>query len=437
MATIKVQQWPTELTATRGTILDAALAAGVPYPYGCRSGDCGSCKSRLLSGEVTMQGYAPEVLTAAERESGLILACRARPLTDVAVTWLAPFTVEGAFPVRRVRATIVAKEPATHDITRLRLSLKGAPLAFAAGQFVQFMFRGLPPRPYSIASKPGESVLDFHIRRLPNGVVSGYVIDQARIGESLWLKGPYGTAYLRPPATCPLLLVAGGSGLAPIKSILLAALEWPRTHPIYLYHGVRDTRDLYDVEVLTALTQPALLRFTPVLSLPSQATPHRTGFVHEAIAADFITLEGFAVYLAGPPPMVDAVTDVVVGLGAPSVTMSMLIPSMPPPRVPQQEKYPGHAAGLSGNHRGTRQVATRIACDAIERCAADDLPATSDSRGYARRPWTLADRKRQHQCHSRPRALMGSTTLGLHAGLRGSAAQPQPAGIAVPYGVGE
>ena len=93
MTTIKVQQWPTALAASRGTILDTALAAGVPYPYGCRSGDCGSCKSRMLSGEVTMEGYyTPEALTAAEREAGLILACRARPLTDVAVTWLAPVT---------------------------------------------------------------------------------------------------------------------------------------------------------------------------------------------------------------------------------------------------------------------------------------------------------------------------------------------------------
>jgi ferredoxin-NAD(P)+ reductase (naphthalene dioxygenase ferredoxin-specific) len=314
--TIKVQQWPTALAATRGTILDAALAAGVPYPYGCRSGDCGSCKSRLLSGEVTMEGYyAPEALTAAEREAGLILACRASPLTDVAVAWLAPVTVARAYPVRRMRATIVAKELATHDITRLLLSIKGAPLAFAPGQFARLIFRGLPQRSYSMANKPGESVLEFHIRHNPNGLVSGYVADQARIGDTLKLEGPYGTAYLRDADACPLLLVAGGSGLAPMKSILLAVLASQRTYPVYLYHGMRDTRDLYDKECLTALAQPPLFHFTPVLSMPSQVTQYRTGFVHEAVAADFTTLEGFTVYLAGPPPMVDATTDVVVSLG--------------------------------------------------------------------------------------------------------------------------
>jgi len=316
MTTIKVQQWPTALAASRGTILDTALAAGVPYPYGCRSGDCGSCKSRMLSGEVTMEGYyTPEALTAAEREAGLILACRARPLTDVAVTWLAPVTVEGAFPVRRVRATIIAQEPVTHDITRLLLSINGTPLAFAAGQFAQLIFHGLPRRPYSMANKPGESVLEFHIRRIPHGVVSAYVANQARLGETLKLEGPYGMAYLRTQDACPLLLVAGGSGLAPIKSILLAVLALPSTHPIYLYHGVRDTCDLYERESLTALAQLPLFHFRPTLSMPSQATRHRTGFVHEAVAADFTTLEGFTVYLAGPPPMVEATTEVVRHLG--------------------------------------------------------------------------------------------------------------------------
>lgn len=100
-----------------------------------------------------------------------------------------------------------------------------------------------------------------------------------------------------------------------MKSILLAVLASQRTYPVYLYHGVRDTRDLYDKECLTALAQPPLFHFTPVLSMPSQVTQYRTGFVHEAVAADFTTLEGFTVYLAGPPPMVDATTDVVVSLG--------------------------------------------------------------------------------------------------------------------------
>jgi len=317
MTTIKLQQWPSPLPATRGTILDAALAAGVPYPHSCRSGDCGSCKSRLFCGEVTMDGCAPEALTATERADGLILACRARPITDVEVAWLSAATAERGWPLRRVQATVVAKEAVTHDITRLRLSVTGPPLAFAAGQFAQLTFRGRPPRPYSMANRPGEAALEFHIRRVPEGVVSSYVADEVQLGDTLQLQGPYGTACLRDTDDRPLLLVAGGSGLAPMKSILLAALALPQPRPIALYHGVRDLCDLYEVELLTTLAQAPHVRYTPVLSMLSQATRYRTGFVHEAIAADFTTLEGCAVYLAGPPPMVNAATTVAVGLGAP------------------------------------------------------------------------------------------------------------------------
>jgi CDP-4-dehydro-6-deoxyglucose reductase/ferredoxin-NAD(P)+ reductase (naphthalene dioxygenase ferredoxin-specific) len=317
MTTIKLQQWPIPLTTARGTILDAALAAGVPYPHSCRSGDCGSCKSRLFCGEVTMDGCAPEALTATERAAGLILACRARPLTDVEVAWLSAATAARSYPLRRVRATVIAKEAVTHDITRLRLAVTGAPLAFVAGQFAQLTFRGRPPRPYSMANQPGEAALEFHIRRVPEGVVSSYVADEVQRGDTLELQGPYGTACLRDPDVRPLLLVAGGSGLAPMKSILLAALALPQPRPIYLYHGVRDLCDLYEVELLTTLAQAPPVRYTPVLSRPAQATRYRTGYVHEAIAADFTTLEGCAVYLAGPPPMVHAATAVALGLGAP------------------------------------------------------------------------------------------------------------------------
>ena len=317
MTTITLQQWPRPLSTTRGTILDAALAAGVPYPHSCQSGDCGSCKSRLLCGEVTMDGCAPEALTATERADGLILACRARPITDIEVAWLSAATAERVCPLRRVRATVIAKEAVTHDITRLRLAVKGSPLAFAAGQFAQLTFHGRPTRPYSMANHPGEAALEFHIRRVPNGVVSSYVADTVQIGDTLKLQGPYGTACLRDTDDRPLLLAAGGSGLAPMQSILLAALAGPQPRPIYLYHGVRDLCDLYEVELLTTLAKSSHIRYTPVLSMPAQATPYCTGFVHEAIAADFPTLEGFAVYLAGPPPMVNAATAVALGLGAP------------------------------------------------------------------------------------------------------------------------
>lgn len=317
MPTIKLQQWPAPIRTTRGSILDAALAAGVPYPHNCRSGECGSCKSRLLSGDVLMDGCAPEALNADERAAGLILACRARPRGDVEVAWLNGDGDEVVSPVRRMDARVVHIENATHDITRLRLAIRGAAPAFAPGQYAQLTFGDCPARSYSMANRPGDETLEFHIRHVPEGVASTYVAEQLQPGERVSIEGPFGTAFLREPITSPLVLIAGGSGLAPMKSILLSALEQRRGHRIRLYHGVREERDLYDTEILEELcARHDGLTYVPVLSAASDHAACRTGFVHDAVARDFASLADHEVYMAGPPPMVNAATEMAVALGA-------------------------------------------------------------------------------------------------------------------------
>lgn len=315
MHTIKLPQWPSPLNAKRGSILDAALAAGVPYPHGCRSGECGECKSKLHAGEVIMDGYDPEALTQAERDAGLILACRARPCSDIEVAWLQEGDVQAIHPVRRLKATVVQIEAATHDITRVQLKVHGDPLAFAAGQYAELKFNGCPARPYSMANRPDEETLEFHIRHAPGGVVSGHVARETCMGDTLLVEGPYGTAFLRESEIEPTLLIAGGAGLAPMKSILLAALAQDAERSIRLYHGVREARDLYDGNEIASASGGREFGYIPVVSSSSQATDYRTGFVHEAVAADFGSLSGFRVYVAGPPPMVDATTDAVVRMG--------------------------------------------------------------------------------------------------------------------------
>lgn len=317
MHRIKLQQWPNLLKANpRNSILDAALDGGVPYPHSCRTGSCGTCKTMLCAGEVVMDDYDPEVLTGAERDAGLILACRARPQSDVEIAWVKPANDTAFFPVRQLKAKVVQLEAATHDITRVRLEVRGAPLEFAAGQFARLRFGGHGARPYSMANLPDDATLEFHVRRVPDGIVSNYVARQLRTGDSVFLEGPFGSAALREPVTKPILLIAGGSGLAPMKSILLQARAKEADCEIHLYHGVRDTGDIYDSEAIMNAGAGRAFRYTPVLSSPANATDHRTGFVHEAVARDFSTLSGYQVFLAGPPPMVDAATTSVSRLGA-------------------------------------------------------------------------------------------------------------------------
>jgi naphthalene 1,2-dioxygenase ferredoxin reductase component len=298
------------------TILEAALQAGVAFPHGCRSGNCGACKSRLETGEVELTPYSEYALSAAERREGLILACRAVPWSDVGLAWLdADETI--AHPLRRLTCRVAALDNATHDIKRVRLAIEaGGPFTFSAGQYAAVTFAGQAPRDYSMANRPDETALEFHIRRTSGGAASIHAATVLRVGDTVTVEGPYGGSWLRDRHTGPILAIAGGSGLAPIKSIVESALAAGMAQPIELYLGVRAERDLYlEDHFRTLAARHANLRFVPVLSQPDGGTTRRQGFVHEEAAADHADLDGTKAYLAGPPVMVEAATALLLAHG--------------------------------------------------------------------------------------------------------------------------
>ena len=298
------------------TILEAALAAGVPYPHGCRSGNCGACKSRLESGEVEMTPYSEFALSAAERQDGLVLACRAVPWSDVEIAWLDADEVI-LHPLRYLTCRVVALDDATHDIKRLRLAVEaGGPFSFSAGQYAALTFAGQAPRDYSMANRPDEAELEFHIRRTAGGGASAYAAERLRVGDRVKVEGPFGSSFLREKHTGPILAIAGGSGLAPIKSIVESALAAGMAQPIDLYFGSRGERDLYlEAHFRELEARHGNFRFVPVLSQAEGATTRRTGFVHEAACADHPDLDGAKAYLAGPPVMVEAATAALLARG--------------------------------------------------------------------------------------------------------------------------
>jgi CDP-4-dehydro-6-deoxyglucose reductase/ferredoxin-NAD(P)+ reductase (naphthalene dioxygenase ferredoxin-specific) len=313
-----IRQHPAPIEVELGqTLLEAALAQGAAYPHGCRSGNCGACKSLLQSGEVELAPYSDFALTASERAAGLILACRAVPWSDVAVEWLDPGDTI-AHPLRRLTCRVAGIDDATHDIKLLRLAVEsGGPFTFSAGQYAALAFGRLAPRDYSMANRPDEAMLEFHIRRTAGGATSQYVADRLRPGELVTVEGPYGSSWLREAHAGPIVAIAGGSGLAPIKSIVETALAAGMAQPIALYIGVRDERDLYLEAHFRALAaRHRNLSVVPVLSEPGSATARRRGFVHEAVAADFADLDGVKAYLAGPPVMVEAATALLLERGA-------------------------------------------------------------------------------------------------------------------------
>jgi CDP-4-dehydro-6-deoxyglucose reductase/ferredoxin-NAD(P)+ reductase (naphthalene dioxygenase ferredoxin-specific) len=304
------------------TILAAALRAGVPYPCGCRSGNCGACKSTLIGGEVEMSPFSEYALSKPEQDQGLVLACRAVPWSDCEIAWLEAEDV-AMHPIRHLDCEVVSVAPATHDIRIVRLAIRaGGPFDFSAGQYASVIFGPgagdgrLPPRDFSMANRPGDEFLEFHIRLVPGGAVTPYVANDLKPGAGARVVGPYGNAFYRPRHAGPILAVAGGSGLAPIKSTVEEALATGARQPIHLYFGVRAERDLYLVEHFRALAaRHANLNFVPVLSGAEGATGRRTGFLSEAIGKDFPDLDGFKAYLAGPPPMVETCTLVLRHLG--------------------------------------------------------------------------------------------------------------------------
>lgn len=314
MPRITIANLPATLDVRSGTILEAALDAGLPFPHGCRSGNCGTCKSRVLQGRVDMLPHARDALDEAEKAGGLILACRARPRTDLTIEWLGE-AEEALPPVRRLAATVCGLERLTHDISGVRLEPQGAPLFFLPGQYAELCVDGRQPRPYSMANPPDDPTLEFHIRHLPKGAASGYVARHLRVGDPVRLNGPLGSAYLRPDDR-PILAIAGGAGLAPIRSIVLSAVRRGDMCPVALYFGVRDEPDLYGLDEIEALAaRHPCFRFSPVLSKPSVRTARRTGLVHEAVAVDFASLDGYSVHMAGPPAMVEAARTLVVERG--------------------------------------------------------------------------------------------------------------------------
>jgi naphthalene 1,2-dioxygenase ferredoxin reductase component len=318
MALIHIAQWPQPIEAGRLRILEAALDAGVPYPHGCGTGECGSCKSQLLGGEVTLDRYSPDALSEAERASGVILACRARVVTDVNVRWLS--TATAPLPMVKITARVDHVGQVAHDVMVLSLTLPdGARFEFRPGQFAKLRFGKLPARSYSMASQPGDGRLEFHIRVLPDGAVSQHVMTRLKAGDKVEVRGPFGDAYWDNPADAsqgPLLLLAGGTGLAPILSVLDAALaDGVPPQQIHLYHGVRTEDDLYAGSRLQSRMREKGFRFVPVFS-SGRPTRARQGLLHEAVGQDFTNLQAARIYVAGPPPMVDAVKSLAADRGA-------------------------------------------------------------------------------------------------------------------------
>jgi ferredoxin-NAD(P)+ reductase (naphthalene dioxygenase ferredoxin-specific) len=280
---------------------------GLPVSYSCMAGRCGTCRCKVVSGQV-MEG------TRTGGAGEQVLACMSTLTQDCVVEIPEPDEVV-QHPARLLKASVTAIESMTHDILRLRLRAS-KPLAFSPGQYAQLQFTPEHIRPFSMAGLPEDDELEFHIRLVPDGRTSGFIARELRVGDSVRVTGPLGTAYLRRSHEGPMLCVAGGTGLAPILSIVRGAIAQQMANPIHLYFGVRSPADIYGLDWLRALAcEHKALRLTVVVSAVNDDPSHRSGMLLDAIARDHESLFGWRTYVCGAPPMVDAVTKAVVEKG--------------------------------------------------------------------------------------------------------------------------
>ena len=302
-------------------ILEAALKQGVVLPYGCKNGACGSCKARIVAGEIIQDPHQPSALSAEEATRGYALLCCARPASDVTVEARVVAAV-GEIPIRKMPCRVSAIDKVAPDVIVIRVQLPASErLQYLAGQYIDLLLRDGTRRSYSMATAPGTAEgLELHVRHMPGGKFTdsafGVVQPELKVRDILRLEGPLGTFFLREDSDKPIVMVASGTGFAPIKAMvehvrgLIESKGFKR--PITLYWGGRRPRDLYMNELCEqwAAGIPGF-RYVPVVSdaLPEDGWRGRTGFVHRAAMEDLPDMSELQVYACGAPVVVDSSRD--------------------------------------------------------------------------------------------------------------------------------
>ena len=306
-------------------LLAAAIRQGIGLPYGCKDGACGSCKCKKLEGTITQGTHQLKALTQEEAENGFILTCCAVALSDVVIE-SRQVTDESAFPVKKMPVRVNSLVKISHDVMVLRLQLPAADLfKYHAGQYVEFLLRDGDRRAYSMGNAPHTQTespgVDLHIRHMPGGKFTDHVFSAMKEKEILRIEGPFGSFYLREDSDKPMVLLASGTGFAPIKAIIEHLQFKGITRPAVLYWGGRRPADLYMHDwVLGKLAEMPNLRYVPVISdaLPEDAWTGRTGFVHNAVLQDLADLSAHQVYACGAPIVVDSAQAAYIAAGLPA-----------------------------------------------------------------------------------------------------------------------
>jgi ferredoxin-NAD(P)+ reductase (naphthalene dioxygenase ferredoxin-specific) len=284
-------------------LLETLRAHNVPVSFSCSTGRCGICRCKVIDGHV-LESASEEKITN-PNDDGHVLACMSVLTESCTIEIPEPDEVV-THPPRIMEATVLAIDELTRDIRRLRLR-PSHPLSFSPGQYVALEFAPDLVRPYSMAGLPDDPDLEFHVRLMPGGRVSGYIANELKVGGTVCVSGPLGAAYLRRKHRGPMLCVAGGTGLAPVMSIVRGALAAGMANPIHVYFGARSRDDVYGAEWLERLASVHRNLHVHIVVTAGNDDPRlRNGLVTDAVIQDWSDLHGWRAYLCGAPPVVEA-----------------------------------------------------------------------------------------------------------------------------------
>ena len=308
---ISVQPSGIQFEAQAGeSLLAAGIRQGIGLPYGCKDGACGSCKCKLVSGQVQQSNFQRKALSEEEEAQGFVLTCSARAQSDITLE-SRQVTPAGALPVKKMPTRVSSLARKTEDVVLMQLQLPANDsFVYRAGQYVEFILRDGARRSYSMANAPSHGPgVELHIRHMPGGRFTDLVFGSMKEKDILRIEGPMGSFFLREESSKPMVFVASGTGFAPLKALLEHMQHCGITRPVTLYWGGRRPADLYmDDWVQAHCVAMPHVRYVPVVSdaLPEDAWQGRTGFVHLAVLQDFPDLSGHQVYACGAPIVVDS-----------------------------------------------------------------------------------------------------------------------------------
>lgn len=303
-------------------VLAAALRQGVMLPYSCKNGTCGSCRGTVINGSVHYPDHAPEALEEGEAEAGFALLCQAHAKSDLVVDAREIEAVRD-IQVRTLPARVVEKEFLSDNVVRLVLRLPlSQRLQFLAGQYVDVFAEGGKRRAFSIASCPSlENEIELHIRHVEGGGFTSYVFEELKVRDIMRFEGPLGTFFVRNDRPeRPMIMMGGGTGFAPLKSMIENLLEHGDEREIHLFWGARSADELYmDARAASWAGENPHITYRRALSDEGSSTGENDyhGFVHDAVLDSHPDLSSFDVYMSGPPAMIDAAKHAFLDHGLP------------------------------------------------------------------------------------------------------------------------